>query len=120
VDAIEGENSALIDLVNQQEHGGDGLFEAVKALVKGRNGAADLERVAEALQRVDVNAVAEVVVKGLERRAKGQGRFWSEKQAVVQMQNSNINGTEEFVPENEVERYQFYLTCLKSVIDHEK
>lgn len=65
--------------------------------------------------------VAEVVVKGLERRANGQAKFCQEKQSVIQMQEAQELGDgEAFVPQSEVERYQYYLTCLNSVIDHEK
>lgn len=72
VDAMEAENGRVIDLVNEQEHGGDGLFESVQRLTKGgRGGLVELERVAEALGRVDVARVAEVLVRGLERRARG-------------------------------------------------
>lgn len=84
VEAIEEENTKVIDLVSRQEHGGDGLFEAIKALTKGRSGIIELERVAEALAtKVDVSSLAEVLVKGLERRAHGQSRFCDEKQAVI-------------------------------------
>lgn len=42
---------------------------------RGGAGVVELEHVAEALGRVDVAMVAEVVVRGLERRANGQKRF---------------------------------------------
>ena len=93
----------------------------MKALTKGRGGIIELERVAEALGRVDVAMVAEVVIRGLEKRAYGQERFCQEKQSVIQMQQSKELGDgEAFVPESDTDRYQYYLTCLKSVIDHEK
>jgi len=57
----------------------------VKALTKGRGGIVELERVAEALGRVDVPMVAEVIIRGLEKRALGQERFCQEKQSVIQI-----------------------------------
>lgn len=39
----------------------------------------------------------------------------------MQMQQAKELGDgEPFVPQSEVERYQYYLTCLNSVIEHEK
>ena len=58
----------------------------MKALTKGRGGIVELERVAQALGRVDVPMVAEVIIRGLEKRAYGQERFCQEKQSVIQMQ----------------------------------
>jgi hypothetical protein len=35
------------------------------------------------LAKIDVPMIAEVIVRGLERRARGQERFCQEKQAVI-------------------------------------
>lgn len=78
---------------------------------------------ADALKETPVSKCGEFL-KGLEGVAKNQVRFYELHKGIIERAKANnVDGKETdqlSIPESSIEKYNYYLSCLKSLIDHEK
>ncbi|TNV84051.1 hypothetical protein FGO68_gene12154 [Halteria grandinella] len=118
VDKLEKESGLFIDTFHQQEL----LFSALKEFTKkGRNGTVrDLELVAEGLRDTPLTKCLQLL-DNLSIKAKGQEQFFEINKGLIENAKQLEKQPNDVVlPQNELERFHFYMGCLRSVIDQEK
>ena len=113
---IERDSGFFIDTLNQQ----DILFDALREFSRKGKGIHQLEIISSQLKETSIHRCGQLV-KQIESSAKNQSNF-AEMHGRLPI-TENLNKVEEcdmIVPKSPIERYNFYLACLRSLIESEK
>ena len=109
-ESIEKESGYFIDTINQQEL----LFKALKDFGRRGKGSRQLEVIVRALKEFPQSRCKHLAGY-LEKFAEAQVRF-AEKHKNLQKE-SEMAESQMVLPKNPIDRYHFYLACLRSIID---